>query len=101
MKKLVIILATLLVAGCSSGVEEKLVGRWRGISDGEDVVMIFKENNKISIQVGSDIGQGTYHVYGSTNPYDLDIDFDESRSRQSRRGKIGISLQRDSDISNP
>jgi len=76
LKKLFVFLVFIFLSGCQSGIESELEGRWTGTTKmGGEITMIFKENNELNIQVSGEIGQGIYSVNGSSNPYDLDIDF--------------------------
>ncbi len=76
MNKILAILVFIFLSGCQSGIEKELEGRWIGTTEtGQEITMIFKENKELNIQVSDEIGQGIYSVNGSSNPYDIDIDF--------------------------
>ena len=76
LNKILAILVFIFLSGCQSGIEKELEGRWIGTTEtGQEITMIFKENKELNIQVSDEIGQGIYSVNGSSNPYDLDIDF--------------------------
>jgi len=75
LKLLYLALVLVLLSGCNFGIESELEGRWVGTVEGNEVTLVFKENKEVGIQVAEELSQGTYSIYGSSNPYDLDIDF--------------------------
>ncbi|MCH1923608.1 hypothetical protein L9G74_04580 [Shewanella sp. C32] len=86
MKELFVAVMFMFLSGCQPSIESELEGRWAGATTaGQEIIMIFKENSELNLQVSEDIGQGIYSVNGSSNPYDLDIDFGD-------RGKIATII---------
>ncbi len=81
MKKLALVSLIFIFlsgAGYISEIESELEGRWIGVTETDQkVIMIFKKNNEVSIDIieenRSIIIQGIYSIYGSSNPYNIDI----------------------------
>lgn len=86
LKKILFVLIILFLLGCQPGIKSELVGRWTGVTkEGQPITIIFKSNKELNIQVADEIGQGIYNINGSSNPYDLDIDF-------GGRGKVATII---------